>query len=177
MKIKSLAILLASLGLLASCGSNNSELAPISQSDSALISQNVSAPTDQNDLIPFIKEGHIRFDLLGTTGALFKYGTSDITNGVDLTLNNDFAVSFTGELTGDDNNFIFAYIDKEGKMNTIVNPSILKDSAAEYVSTIHTSYLKDAKKAYVAISKGSPTWTQGLNEQLDAKLRQLVALH
>ena len=163
MKIKSLALILASAALLASCGGESSSQPAGASSDPA--SQDVSIDKPQLD---FIEKGQVYFDV-HDIDVKFSYGNAALVKGANkLALNDNAYLSVEGT-SQQVYNFIIVFESSTGEGHSI-GLAIEGDSLADYLS-LKQPELVGKERAFVAISMGKPAqWTHGLSEKLDDNL-------
>ena len=163
MKIKSLALILSSVALLASCSNQ-----PASTSNASSEPEGSSSPAE-NSMLKFIENGKIYFDM-HETDVHFSYGNAALQTG-----KNELAFNNTANLTvegtpAQEYNFIFVH-ESLGGFGKSIFLGIEAESLVEFMSTSVNDLFSGKTRLFVAISAGSEAkWTHNLNEELDSNL-------
>lgn len=169
MKIKSLALILASTALLAACGNQGETSHPTGLSTES-VSQESSV--QEKSQLDFIDQGKVYFDVQDID-VKFTYGNAVLTKGANkLDLNASATIAVEGTST---NNYHFLYVyESVGGAGKSINLGIEGASLQEFLG-IRQTELTGKTRVYVAISMGkTPQWTHGLNATLDENLTTWV---
>ena len=162
MKIKSFALVLTSVALLASCGGQSSSATGLSTPPTE------TSSASQSSMLNFIPNGKIYFDVQ-ETDIRFSYGNAALQVG-----KNEIAFDASAKLSCSGNpaqvyNFIYVYESLGGYGKTIAL-GIEPESVVEYLSDDRSEFTGKTR-LFVAISSGDKAkWTRGLNADLDAQL-------